>query len=198
MKCPDQPHGKYDIGFILDASSSIKYDDWETEKSFVKKLAKVLRISSEEGRAAVTVFERYAKVMIKFSDHKSFHKFESAVDELQQTKGSTNIGNALEVALEKMFQTSNGMRKDSTKAVVLITDGQNNVNKYKYIDYGFLATKFRKANIKIIVIGIGRVNKKTLRKLVADKNDLYFTNNFEDLKINSFFRQVGNNLCATI
>ena len=179
----------------MDASSSIKHDEWETEKSFVKKLANVVKISSNEGRAAVTIFERYAKVMIKFSEHKSFHQFEGAVDKLQQTKGSTNIGNALEVALGKMFQTSNGMRKDSTKVVVLITEGRSTVDKYNYRS---LAKKFRKANVKMIVIGVGKVNKKKLGKLVTDEKDLYFTRDFEGLKMDSFFRQVQNNLCATM
>lgn len=181
---------KYDVGFVLDVSGSIQPDHWKTEKTFVKKLTKVIKVSPTVGRAAVALFSNKAQLNIKFSD-KTFTEFERAVDGMKKFGGGTNIGSGLKVALDQMFQISNGMRPDSAKTLILITDGQDHTT-----DYPAFATKFRTANIKVIVIGVGAVDTSALSKLVEDQaTDLYIAAKFDDLKIGSFFKNVGESIC---
>ena len=86
--------------------------NWNTEKEFVKRLAAKINISPNGGHAAVTTFDDDANLNIKFSDHTSLSSFESAVDNLSSTGGSTDIHLALTIANSQMFQVANGMRSE--------------------------------------------------------------------------------------
>ena len=192
MECSDKI--KYDVGFVLDVSGSLGPDDWITETSFTKKRARRIDISPTGGRAAVTIFDSSAWLKIKFSDHLSYGDFEKAVERLPYKGGGTSISTALDVALNQMFQEPNGMRNDSHKELILITDGHSDAS-----NYDILANDFQTQNIKVIVLGVGGdIDKDNLRRLVTDDKNLYIATNFEDLKVKSFADNVGEAICQGI
>ena len=137
------PANTYDVGFVLDVSGSIGSRDWEVEKTFTKKLARVIDISPSGGRAGVVLFNSYAYTKIKFNSYKE---------------------------------------------VVLITDGRDSGR-----DYDSLARQYRSRNIKIIVVGVGNVDRHNLMKLVSNSKDFYIANNFQQL--DSFAENVGKTIC---
>jgi uncharacterized protein YegL len=175
----------------MDMSGSITIPNWKTEKKFIKSLVKAIGISPTGGHAAVTLFDKRAKLKIKFSDHKNFNSFKTALLSLRRAGGGTRIDLGLEVALDQMFTVSNGMRPTSAKSVVLITDGTND----KKWDSAAWRNKFRERNITLIVIGAGKVNKAELEKLVDNPSDLHIASDMEALKMGEFFRGVGKALC---
>lgn len=192
LECSDKI--KYDVGFVLDVSGSLGSDDWNTEKSFTKKLARRIDISPTGGRAAVTIFDSSAWLKIKFSDHLDYVDFEKAVEMLPYRGGGTSISTALNVALNQMFQQPNGMRNDSQKELILITDGHSDAS-----NYDILANDFQTQNIKVIVLGVGKdIDEDNLRRLVTDDKNLYIATNFEDLKMKSFADKVGEAICHGI
>ena len=166
-------------------------DDWEAEKTFAKKLVKSIGISPTGGHAAVALFSTTAQLEIKFSDHKTFESFEVAVDNLLKTDQTTRIDRGLGVALDTMFTAGNGMRPTSTKSVVLITDGANDVE----MDSSSLKNRFRAKNIKLIVVGAGEVNKAELEKLVEYPKDLHIAADMDALNMGEYFRNVEEALC---
>ena len=111
-----------DFGFVMDVSSSVK-NHTDDEKLFVKKLLRPLFISPQGAQVAVTTFANRAKLMIKFSDHATYPSFEAAVDALPYWGTTTKINLGLKVAIEQMFQESNGMRSGALRTLFLITDG---------------------------------------------------------------------------
>jgi len=74
------------------------------------------------------------------------------------------------------------MRLDSPKVAVLITDGESN----SFVDYLSRKLKFRAANIKLLVVGIGNVNKFDLLQLVATPEDLLLVTDFDALEVTDF------------
>ena len=174
----DCKNKKYDVGFILDESGSISSQDWLKTKDFTKALAQVINIGKNTGRASVITFDHGAKLKIRFNDHLNYNSFAQAVDNLNQNSGGTNIIKALNMGLNDMFQTKNGMRASSQKIVVLITDGSdsNSISKYKDI-----AARYQQEKIKLLVVGVGWVDKTKLNQLVADPNDYFHANNFNGL-----------------
>ena len=178
----------YDVGFVLDVSGSIGSRDWEVEKTFTKKLARHIDISPSGGRAGVVLFNSYAYTKIKFNSYNTYTAFASGVDRLPYRGGGTSISWGLKIALSGLFQASAGMRTDSYKEVVLITDGRDSGR-----DYNSLARQYRSRNIKIIVVGVGNVDRHNLMKLVSNSKDFYIANNFQHL--DSFAKDVGETIC---
>ena len=184
---------KFDVGFVLDVSGSIGSRDWDVEKTFTKKLARVIDISPAGGRAGVVIFNHYAYLQIKFNQYTTYSGFAGGVDRLPYYSGGTSISRGLKLALDQLFTSRNGMRSDAVGEVVLITDGQDSGS-----DYNQIAANYRARNIKIIIIGVGYVNKVNLRKLVSSDKDLYIAKDFNALKFDSFAENVGETICNGI
>ena len=179
----------YDVGFVLDVSGSIGRSGWEIEKTFTKKLARVIDISPSGGRAGVVLFNSYAYTRIKFNTYNTYTAFAGGVDRLPFTGGGTSITWGLKIALSQLFQASAGMRSNSYKEVVLITDGRD----WGSTDYDSIARQYRSRGIKIIIIGVGNVDQRNLRRLVANSKDFYIANNFQHL--DSFAENIGQTIC---
>ena len=188
---------KSDVGFVMDVSGSVGYHFYD-EKMFVKKIAASINISPEWGRAGVVLFSSNnpgvhsaAQLMIRFSDYDTYSdqlgdlsvvdSFVEAINDLPFWAGGTRIDKGLEVAYTQLFKESNGMRHDSTKYLILITDG-----KQDGVNYNEWSNKFARENIKVIVIGVGDVNTRDLLKLVVVDSDLHLAENFDNLMDSMF------------
>ena len=172
----------------MDVSDSVGSRDWGVEQTFVKKLARIINISQSGGRVGVVLFNTYAYTQIKFNTYNTYDQFANGVDRLPYLGGGTSISWGLKKALSELFVVSAGMRPNSLKEVVLITDGQDSGS-----DYDSLARQYRSKNIKIIVIGVGNVDSQSLMRLVSNPKDFYIANNFQQLS--SFAENVGQTIC---
>ena len=168
----------------MDVSRSVG-KNWPDEKKFVMNLVNEFDLYPNGGHAAVTIFDHQASLEIKFSDNNTTEEFEAALDSLPFTRGWTEIGIALETALNEMFQEANGMRSDSPQVAVLITDGKSN----SAVDYAGFKKRFKAAHIKLLVVGVGNVNKDDLEQLVRTRVDLLLVTEFLTLNVNDFFHQ---------
>ena len=166
-----------DIGFALDVSGSVKVANWKKEQMFTKTIAKFASISESGNRVAAITFNKEPRLEIKFSDHKTYDGFADAVDDLEYRQKGTDIAAALRLSLDEMFQSENGMRSDSTKLMILITDGESDDSEF----YN-LRKEFESKNIPLIVVGVGNVQENELRKLVLHEKDLLIATDFDDLK----------------
>ena len=175
---------------MLDESGSVNSNNWQKEEQFTKVIAKMANIKPDGGRASVITFAGNAHLDIKFKAYQNYNSFARAVDNLRQSRGGTNIIRALNKGLSDMFQVRNGMRPESEKIAVLITDGQdsNGIKMYTQV-----AQKYRQRNIKLIVVGVGSVDRTKLKKLVQRPEDLFVSRSFDDL-LKSFVQGVAENV----
>ena len=170
-----------DVGFVVDVSGSVG-EHYSTEKAFVKRMAEKINVSASGSHVSVVLFSNRAQLKIKFSDHKDINGFKSAMGELPYPMGNTRMDLGLDVAFNEMFQTANGMRTTVPKIVVLMTDGRNS----KPLEQLNPAQKFHDAGIKVLVIGIGNVNKEELQSMVKNDKDLYIAKDFDQLTSDEF------------
>ena len=169
--------------------------DWNTEKNFTMKIAHMLNITvnGNEGRGSVLTFSNDANLEVTFSDNRTQEAFEEAVNNLTFTQEGTDILRALDVALEDMFNTKNGMRPRNAKQVaVLITDGKDTktTDNNKYVE---MVAKFNKRDIMMIVIGIGNNISKDQLQILAP-NGYFQIENFNNLT-DKFAGQVVKDVC---
>ena len=163
------------------------------EKEFVKKLDRSLRISPTGSHAAVVIFSDDAKLAVKFNDYPTVHSFELAIDRITRLDGGTRIDKGLSLALDEMFLESNGMRPNSIKTLVLVTDGENRGGSPLWADKFKNLAKAR--NIRLLVIAAGRANTENLIKLVDREEDLKHINDVSELQGSAFFKGVEETLC---
>ena len=180
-----------DIGFMLDESKSVKAKDWKKAENFTKIVAKAASIQKDMGQASVTTFDKSSRLKIRFNEYQDYDAFATAVDNLKQHRGGTNIINALNKGLEEMFQTKNGMRDESEKIAVLMTDGKDkrkDISTYKEV-----GKKYQERNIKLLIIGVGDVDRDLLKELVRDEKDLFVAENFDQL-LNTVVGHIAENV----
>ena len=184
----------------MDVSGSV-VSHWDREKSFIKQLAQAIWISPNGGRAAVVQFSSNAKLMINFSNHTSLSGFETALDGLSHWDGTTRINEGLEVALQEMFQESNGMRPNVSHNLVLITDGHQTGGNMNYDDFRRRLNR-KKIRALVILVGNSNRNEVAIRHLVNKDSDLFVASSYDDLISNAFVSNVvlcgGNGIALFI
>jgi hypothetical protein len=126
-----------------------------------------------------------AELMIKFTDHITSSSFEENVDKLPYWGRTTNIDLGLEVAFEEMFQEYNGMRSNASKTLVLLSDGRDT-----RVRFDLWREKLNTAGIRVLVIGVGNINKRDLRHMVNDDKDFYIAKDFNDLLSDEFMNSI--------
>ncbi|XP_028415053.1 uncharacterized protein LOC114538138 [Dendronephthya gigantea] len=118
---------KVDLGFLIDSSGSVKEEDFERMKTFVKRLTDHFKISPNFTRVAVITYNSRINVRFLFSQlFESQNELDTAIDEIGYTGGGTNTGAALTIAYTVMFNPVNGCRlSDAEKILILLTDGES-------------------------------------------------------------------------
>ena len=169
---------------------------WPKEQRFTKTIAKFASISEFGDRVSSITFNKEPRHEINFSDHKTYDGFADAVDNLRYRQGGTNIAGALRLALDEMFQSKNGMRSDSVKTMILITDGKesDDIREKNVAKYPSLREEFKARNIHLVVVGVGKVDMETLRELVLDDKDFLFAEDF-DVLIEKLTSQIVYTVC---
>ena len=152
---------KYDVGFILDRSTSLDEEQFDEQKLFAIRVAKLFNLAPNEGKASVMTFNHKgssnevgedSRLEIKFSDHDTYSDFRNEAKQIEYcTEGNcnTNIIGALEYGLSEMFQSKNGMRngRNIEKVAFFITDGIANRGPNQNDDYRRMRTEYEAKNI---------------------------------------------------
>jgi len=77
------------------------------------------------------------------------------------------------------------MRPANPQTAILMTDGKSN----SPVDYKHYKNSFKAANIKLMVVGIGKSLDAGLADLVQTSDDLIVVNDFDALNANDFFEK---------
>ncbi|KAK3745599.1 hypothetical protein QZH41_005840 [Actinostola sp. cb2023] len=166
-----------DIIFLMDSSYLVGAQDYETEKNFVRSLARYLNVTPGQSRAAVVTYGGIAQRVMGFLDYKSVPDFEELLRNAPSVGGVRRIDSALKSATALLRDT----RADAKKIVILFTAGQQARHEdSKALD---VATQpLRDAGAKTFVISIGSEPKdKELRQIVEDPRDIFKVGSFDVL-----------------
>lgn len=144
-------YAQFDAIFVIDSSGSILRKDFHR----TLKALQLLTGKAQRGRryAAVT-FSHNATVRFNFTSRRD------SVGKLQEIPfeaGMTNTQSALEICRKELIlNRKSGARPGYRKRVLIVTDGQSNVEKQKTL---FEAFKVKLTGTQIFVIAIGKYLK---------------------------------------
>lgn len=167
---------KLDIVFVLDVSISIKSErNFGVMKDFVKNTAEVIKISLNDSLAAVVLFGSSAWIRFHLTNYTDINSFQRAVDDIKYEElkqVGTNTPDALNLLQTAGQDGRLGLRNDTVKVVVMITDGRPNLNhlgislEQAATDTQEAATRLHNSSIYDQIYSIGIEGRKPIGKIL--------------------------------
>ena len=123
--------------------------------------------------------------------------FMEAVDRADECYLKTDIIYGLDSGLSDIFQFENGMRADTEKVAILITDGQDSLDFYinnTVEDYVNMKQRYIERGIKLLVIGVGDIDESRLVRLLQSPEDLFHEETFDEFT-DRIIEEIGAKIC---
>uniref|UniRef100_A0AAX7VJQ1 Uncharacterized protein n=1 Tax=Astatotilapia calliptera TaxID=8154 RepID=A0AAX7VJQ1_ASTCA len=166
---------KVDLVMLVDESGSISRNDFDKIQTFLVAIVSGLNIGPDAVQIGLTLFSTKARTEWHLNTHQTKQTLLRAIEELKKTGGSTKTGKALEHILHNQFKPRLGMRPDSRRIAVLITDGESQ-------DKVLLPSKNLKHNdIEVYAIGVQGARESELKVIASDNDHVYFLKDFKSL-----------------
>ncbi|GLD71281.1 integrin alpha-M-like protein [Lates japonicus] len=113
-----------DIAFLLDGSGSVSSQDFQTMKTFVKKL--VHSFVGKGTQFAVAQYSSSPDIHYYFNDFFTSGHWESNIDRIYQMREGTYTAKAIKYVVNNVFSSGRGSRSNVKKILIVITDGESN------------------------------------------------------------------------
>ncbi|PFH32764.1 microneme protein MIC2 [Besnoitia besnoiti] len=159
-----------DICFLIDASGSIGTDNFQQVQKYLHSFFSVLPIGDREVNTALVTFSGIAHRIwdLRSANATDKDKAMEAVLRLPYDMGTTNTADGLRVCREALFTTGRTNRKNVTKVVILMTDGDSNVPHKTEKE----AKRLREMGAFITVLAVGHyINHSECRRLCGCYHD---------------------------
>ncbi|KAL3968213.1 chondroitin 6-sulfotransferase 7 [Sarotherodon galilaeus] len=137
---------KADLVILVDESGSITLQDFRIIRLFLKHFVNNLDIGLDRVQIGLTLFSTTPRTMWHLNTHQTKQSLLRAIEELEKARGSTYTGKALTHILRNQFKPNVGMRPDSKKIAVMITDGAS------YDDIELPSKNLKDSGIEVFVI----------------------------------------------
>ena len=123
-----------DVGIIVDSSSSVRRDNFETVKNFLIKLVDKMHVSYRMTHVGVIHYNHKSFLDWNFDSDvaKNAVALKNAIKTLKYEPGGTRTDIALEMGSNEMFKSGKGERPDVPHVMLVITDGKTSKRSKKY------------------------------------------------------------------
>lgn len=176
-----------DIGFLVDASSSVNSSDFKKAKTFVINFTKQFNISNRAVQISAFAFDDKVQGGFYFKNFSTEQDISTAIQNTVYTSGGTNFDIPLTFAREQMFLPQNGARDKIKKILIFITDGDATVTD----EPGQL---LRDMDVTVYTIGVGtNVNNNNLDKIATSVKHQYIALSFS--LINNIKQNLTSQAC---
>ena len=115
-----------DVVFVIDTSGSIGLTRFQLIKEFTANITIELINSSPNSAVGVILFASSAYIHFNLQTYTNLNTLLSAIDNLPYSSGGTDTAEALTLLLSTAKSGALGLRNDSLKVAVVITDGHSN------------------------------------------------------------------------
>merc|ERR1711874_77952 len=136
-----------------------------------------LTAGGQEHRFSLITYSTNVQTIFSFNRYNKPEDVVSAVQTTIYQAGSTNTADGLRQAIE-MYQPGFGERPSADDVVILMTDGQSNINYWDTIP---AATDLKATGAKVIGIGIGLQNLDEINGIASSLQDVFVVSSFDNL-----------------
>uniref|UniRef100_A0A8C7UKE1 Collagen, type XII, alpha 1b n=1 Tax=Oncorhynchus mykiss TaxID=8022 RepID=A0A8C7UKE1_ONCMY len=184
---------KADIILLVDGSWSIGRLNFKTIRAFIARIVGVFDISPERVMIVGSgLGTGNGNTEWHLNAHPTRDGLLKAVADLPYKGGNTMTGMALNYILQNNFKPNVGLRKDSRKIGVLITDGksQDEIITNSQV--------LRDENIELYAIGVKNADENELRSIASDPDEIHMYNVNDFSFLLDIVDELTINLCNSV
>ncbi|KAI8484388.1 biological adhesion [Branchiostoma belcheri] len=167
-----------DLVFVLVGTETAGEENFEKQKSFVKKIISDFDIGPDSTQISIIQYAEDARMEIALDTYSDYESIQRQLDDIRYIGGygSTMTGRAIDYASRFGFSSRNGARALATKVAVLFTYGMS------YDDVAGPAFNMRKGNVFIYGVAVGsNADSDQIISIAGTSNNLRRLANFNDL-----------------
>ncbi|XP_058631557.1 integrin alpha-X-like [Onychostoma macrolepis] len=177
QECHDIP--PLDTVILFDDSGSITSENFETMIRFIKNL--IAMFLDTRAQVAVAKFSTRVSAVFHFENFAANQDPEQLMKDVTQAQGDTYTPSAIRFVIEEMFSEKVGMRSNSQKLLLVITDGKSNDPKEEFKN---VILKANEQDITRFAIGVGKEYSHPELELIASSPHFVFeTESFSALTL---------------
>lgn len=168
-----------DVVFLVDDSSSITHDGFNSMKFFMNSVVNTTQVGKDSVRFCTILYSDTPQTKFPLYQYYSKREVHDAISNLKHLGGNTYTAKALLYSLN-YFSEANGGRgaKGVPQMLFVITDGEA-TDSY---DLPEAANKLQKYGVNVYGIGVANAKKSELEVITKDKNKVFLVDDFEALK----------------
>ncbi|XP_030071430.1 von Willebrand factor [Microcaecilia unicolor] len=166
-----------DLAFLVDGSSKLSEDDFETVKSFIASMMEKLYITQKRIRVSVVQYHSGSHIYFAFQDHKTTDELIRIVQGMKYTGGQSAFTNeGLKYAALYVF--GKAKRENAAKIIILLTASASPR------DVKSILPLVAKHKITVMTVGLGPyISREQINLITSEspKNKAYILDNVYEL-----------------
>ena len=176
---------KLDLVFLVDGSGSVKTDNFELTKSFMRRV--VSGLDYDENASHVSIVQFSDREELELLNSYSREVVDKTIDQMEYHDGTqTYTGAAIEFIDEVIFEHFS--RSDAVQVMILLTDGI----AHDAIETGI--DKLENRGVVSIAVGVSGYDIEQLKKIASEESLILEASDFIELQDNSEF--LTETLCS--
>ena len=182
-----------DVVFVIDTSGSIGSTRFQLIREFTANVTTELIRSSPRSEVGVILFSSTAYIRFSLQTYTSLSSLLLAINNLPYSDGSrTDTDEALGLLLSTAQNGLLGLRNDSLKVAIVITDGQSSDRSATLS----AAAALHASNIfDVYAVGVGGANLDELEGVASNPNYVFFTSSFNGTGLQLLQSRIIPQLC---
>ena len=175
--------------FVIDTSHSIGSLNFRMIRSFVADI--IIEIYSRSA-VGVILFNDDAHIQFNLQAYTNLSTLLSAIYRLPYTGGLTNTAEALTLLLSSAQNGRLGLRNDSSKVAIVITDGLSNSQSATLS----AARSLHASNIfDVFAVGVAGASLTELHGIASNPQLVFFTSSFSNTGLRQLHDEILQELC---
>uniref|UniRef100_A0AAY5EVL3 Collagen, type XII, alpha 1a n=1 Tax=Electrophorus electricus TaxID=8005 RepID=A0AAY5EVL3_ELEEL len=181
-----------DIVLLVDGSWSIGRLNFKTIRAFIARMVGVFDIGPNRVQIGLAQYSGDPKTEWHLNAHRTRESLLEAVANLPYKGGNTLTGLALNYILQNNFKANVGMRPNSRKIGVLITDGKSQDEIISN------SQNLRDQGIELYAIGVKNADENELRAIASDPDEIHMYNVADFSFLLDIVDELTDNLCKSV
>ena len=181
-----------DVMFVIDTSGSIGSSNFQLIREFTANITAELIRDSPRISVGVILFSDNAHIVFNLQTYSNSSALLSAINNLTYNVGGSNTAEALTLLLSTAQNGRLGLRNDSSKVAIVITDGRSSSSSAT----SSAAAVLHASNIfDVYAVGVGGAYLPELQRIASSPEFVFSTNSFNSVGLQQLQEEIMPQLC---
>ena len=179
--------------FVIDTSGSIGSTRFQLIREFTANITSDIIHNSPRSSVGVILYASSAYIRFNLQTYTSLNSLLSAINNLPYSGGGTDTDEALTLLLSTAQNGVLGLRSDSTKVAIVITDGRSSSSSATLS----AAARLHASNIfDVYAVGVDGAYLPELQGIASSPDFVFFTNSFNSSGLQQLQDRLIPQLCG--